>query len=103
MNNETQDYVVLGQKYAYATVSLILGISCFFSLLGLEKAILAIAFGWLALRATPAPKLKEHRSWAKAGMILGVLPFIILPIIIFLNFDRLREFVELLEKMNGGR
>ena len=103
MNNETQDYVVLGQKYAYATVSLVLGISCFFSLLGLEKAILAIAFGWLALRATPAPKLKEHRSWAKAGMILGVLPFIILPIIIFLNFDRLREFIELLEKMNGGR
>ncbi|HEX8398042.1 MAG TPA: DUF4190 domain-containing protein [Pyrinomonadaceae bacterium] len=103
MNNETQDYVVLGQKYAYATVSLVLGISCFVSLLGLEKAILAIAFGWLALRATPAPKLKEHRSWAKAGMILGVLPFIILPIIIFLNFDRLREFIELLEKMNGGR
>ncbi|HEX8564783.1 MAG TPA: hypothetical protein VF648_03880 [Pyrinomonadaceae bacterium] len=103
MNNETQNYIVLGQKYAYATVSLILGISCFVSLLGLEKAILAIAFGWLALRATPAPKLKEHRSWAKAGMILGVLPFIILPIIIFLNFDRLREFVELLEKMNGGR
>jgi len=103
MNNETQDYIVLGQKYAYATVSLILGISCFVSLLGLEKAILAIAFGWLALRATPAPKLKEHRSWAKAGMILGVLPFIILPIIIFLNFDRLREFVELLEKMNGAR
>ena len=103
MNNETQDYIVLGQKYAYATVSLILGISCFISFLGLEKAILAIAFGWLALRATPAPKLKEHRSWAKAGMILGVLPFIILPIIIFLNFDRLREFIELLEKMNGGR
>ncbi|HEX8196867.1 MAG TPA: DUF4190 domain-containing protein [Pyrinomonadaceae bacterium] len=103
MNNETQDYVVLGQKYAYATISLVLGISCFVSLLGLEKAILAIVFGWLALRATPAPKLKEHRSWAKAGMILGILPFIILPIIIFLNFDRLREFVELLEKMNGGR
>ena len=103
MNNETQDYIVLGQKYAYASVSLILGISCFVSLLGLEKAILAIAFGWLALRATPAPKLKEHRSWAKAGIILGVLPFIILPIIVFLNFDRLREFVELLEKMNGGR
>ena len=103
MNNETQDYIVLGQKYAYATVSLILGISCFVSLLGLEKAILAITFGWLALRATPAPKLTEHRSWAKAGIILGVLPFIILPIIIFLNFDRLREFVELLEKMNGGR
>lgn len=103
MNNETQDYIVLGQKYAYATVSLVLGISCFISFLGLEKAILAIAFGWLALRATPPPMLKEHRSWAKAGMILGVLPFIILPIIIILNFDRIREFIDLLEKMSGGR
>ena len=103
MNNEKQDYIVLGQKYAYATVSLVLGISCFISLLGLEKAILAIAFGWLALRATPPPMLKEHRSWAKAGMSLGILPFIILPIIIILNFDRIRELIELLEKMNGGR
>ena len=103
MNNETQDYIVLGQKYAYASVSLILGISCFINLLGLEKAILAIAFGWLALRATPAPKLKEHRAWAKAGMILGILPLIILPLIIIFNFDRIREFIDLLEKMNGGR
>ena len=103
MNSETQDYIVLGQKYAYATVSLVLGISCFFSLLGLEKAILAIVFGWLALRATPAPKLKERRAWAKTGIILGVLPLIILPLIIILNFDRIREFIDLLEKMNGGR
>lgn len=103
MNNESQDYIVLGQKYAYATVALVLGIFCFISLLGLEKAILAIVFGWLALRRTPAPELKERRTWAKAGMILGVLPFIILPLIIILNFDRIREFIDLLEKMNGGR
>jgi hypothetical protein len=103
MNNETQDYIVLGQKYAYATVSLVLGISCFISLLGLEKGILAIAFGLMALRAKPAPRLKEHRSWAKAGVILGILPFIILPLIIILNFDRIREFIEILETLNGAR
>jgi hypothetical protein len=52
MNNEfdAKDYTILGQKYAFATASLILGISSFVSLLGLEKAILAIVFGWLALR-----------------------------------------------------
>ena len=82
MNNEVEakDLTVLGQKYAFATVSLVLGISCFINLLGLEKAILAIVFGWLALRTTPAPILKEHRVWAKVGVIFGILPLIILQI-----------------------
>ncbi len=105
MNNEVEakDLTVLGQKYAFATVSLVLGISCFINLLGLEKAILAIVFGWLALRANPAPVLKEHRIWAKVGLVFGILPLIILPIILILNFDRLRELVECLSKMSGGR
>lgn len=100
---ETKDSAILGQKYAYATVSLVLGIFCFISLLGLEKAILAIIFGWLALRANPAPELKDHRLWAKAGLALGALALIIVPVLIALNFDRLREMIEVLEKMNGGR
>ena len=100
---ETKDSVILGQKYAYATVSLILGISCFISLLGLEKAVLAVIFGWLALRANPAPKLKNHRLWAKAGLALGALALVVVPVLIILNFDRLREMIEVLEKMNGGR
>ena len=105
MSNEinSQNFTVLGQKYAFATVSLVLGISCFVNLLGLEKAILAIIFGWLALRANPAPALKEHRLWAKIGIIFGILPFIILPIIIILSFDRLREIIDALVKLNGGR
>lgn len=100
---ETKDSVVLGQKYAYATVSLVLGIFCFISLLGLEKAILAVIFGWLALRTSPAPKLKDHRLWAKAGLALGSLALVIVPVLIILNFDRLREMIEVLEKWNGGR
>lgn len=100
---ETKDSLIIGQKYAFATASLILGISCFVNLLGLEKAILAIVFSWLALRADPAPVLKEHRVWAKAGLILGILPLIILPLIIILNYDQLREILDALSKMNGGR
>ncbi len=105
MNNEfeAKDLTILGQKYAFATVSLVLGISCFINLLGLEKAILAILFGWLALRTKPEPVLKEHRLWAKAGLILGILPLIILPTILILNFERLRELIECLSKMSGGR
>ena len=44
-----REAAVLGQKYAYATASLILGLLCFVNLAGLEKAVVAIVFGVLAL------------------------------------------------------
>jgi hypothetical protein len=100
---QTKDSLILGQKYAYATISLILGISCFVNLVGLEKAILAVVFGCLALRAKPAPTLKEHRNWAKTGVILGVVALLFVPLVIILNFDYIREFIDVLSKMNGGR
>lgn len=100
---EIKSATILGQKYAFATVSLILGIFCFINLLGLEKPILAIVFGWLALRAKPEPKLTEHRAWAQVGVTLGVITLIVVPTIIILNFERLREIVEVLSKINGGR
>ena len=103
VNDQTKESLILGQKYAFATASLILGILSFVNLLGLEKPILAIVFGWLALRATPAPLLKEHRVWAKTGVVLGTIILIAVPTLIILNFDRLREFVDVLSKLNGGR
>jgi len=101
--NQTRESLILGQKYAFATVSLILGIFSFVNLLGLEKPILAIIFGWLALRTKPAPQLTQHRVWAKAGVTLGTIILIVIPVFIILNFDRLRELVEVLSKLNGGR
>jgi hypothetical protein len=101
--SESQNYTILGQKYAYATISLMLGIFCFVNLAGMEKAVLAVVFGWLALRAKPEPILKEHRLWAQTGLVLGLLVLIIVPIAIFLNFDRLRAIIEVLSKMSNGR
>lgn len=103
VNDQTKESLILGQKYAFATASLILGILSFVNLLGLEKPILAIVFGWLALRATPAPLLKDHRVWAKTGVVLGTIILIAVPTLIILNFDRLREFIDVLSKLNGGR
>lgn len=100
---EAKESWILGQKYAFATASLILGICTFVNLLGLEKPILAIVFAWLALRAKPAPVLKVHRTWAKTGLVLGISVLIIVPTIIILNLDRLREIIELLSKLDGGR
>ena len=102
-NQEIQAHVVLGQKYAYATISLILGLACFINLAGLEKALLAMIFGWLALKATPAPVLKARRVWAKTGLVLGTLVLISIPTIILLNLDRLRVFVDALTKLSEGK
>lgn len=101
--NSQKELVILGQKYAFATVSLVLGIFCFINLLGLEKPILALIFGWLALRSKPEPVLLEHRVWAKVGVTLATIMLILVPLIIILNFDRLREIVEILSKINGGK
>jgi hypothetical protein len=103
VNDQTKESLILGQKYAFATASLILGILSFVNLLGLEKPILAIVFGWLALRATPAPLLKEHRVWAKTGVVLGTIILIVVPTIIILNFHRLAEVINVLSKLDGGR
>lgn len=101
--NQTRESLILGQKYAFATASLILGIFSFVNLLGLEKPILAIIFGWLALRTQPAPQLTQHRVWAKTGVVLGTIVLIVVPTLIILNFHRLQEFIEILSKLDGGR
>lgn len=103
MENQTRDSLILGQKYAFATASLILGIVSFVNLLGLEKPILAIIFGWLALRTKPAPQLTEHRVWAKTGVVLGVIILVVVPVLIIVNFNEVREIVEMLSKLSGGR
>jgi hypothetical protein len=103
VNNQTRESLILGQKYAFATASLILGIFSFVNLLGLEKPILAIIFGFLALRTKPEPQLIEHRVWAKTGVVLGTIVLIVLPTLIILNLHRLREIYEILSKLQGGR
>ena len=102
-NHESQAHVVLGQKYAYATISLVLGLACFINLAGMEKAVLAVIFGWLALKSTPAPVLKARRVWAQTGLVLGIVMLIVVPTIILLNLDRLRVIVEALMKLSEGK
>ena len=102
-NDACQPYVVLGQKYAYATISLVLGLACFLNLAGMEKAVLAVIFGWLALKSTPSPLLKQRRVWAKTGIALGIVILTVIPTIILLNLDRLRLIVETLGKLSNGK
>ena len=94
---------ILGQKYAYATASLIAGISCFVNIIGLEKALLAIILGYLALRKHPLPRLDSHRRWAQTGIALGSILLVTLPTLIMLNWNRIAEFIGTLHRMQIGR
>jgi len=100
MNEITsKDSFVLGQKYAYATASLLVGVAAYIQLLGIERAILAILFACLALRSAPAPRLEVRRLWAQAGRALGLVMLIVVPVLVIVKFDALRELIAALEKL----
>ena len=98
-----REQATLGQKYAYATVTLVLGAASFVNLLGIEKGILAIVFGMLALKAAPGPALVERRTWANLGVAFGVVQIALVIAVIVLNFDKLLELIRLLERFGEGR
>lgn len=98
-----ENNAVLGQKYAYATMSLVLGILSFVNFLGMEKGILAIVFGAMALKALPQPALGPRRAWAKLGLVFGALQIVLIVLIVALNWERLLEGIRYLERMSEGR
>lgn len=91
---------VLGQKYAYTTAALLMGIASFISLLGAEKAVLAVVFAVLALKSRPQPVLEVRRNWARAGLGLGIVFLVFLPTFLLICRDRLQEIVSMLHRMS---
>jgi MFS family permease len=90
---------VTGQKYAFATASLLLGFATFVNLLSLEKAALAVLFGWLALRREPVRLEGPRRRWAALGVALGALSFLLVPLFLFLFRERVAELIGALRKL----
>lgn len=90
---------ISGQKYAYATAALLVGVASYIQLLGVERAVLAIVFAWLALRASPEPRLQDRRRWAKAGLVLGLVMLVIVPTVLIYKFEAFRELIAALEKL----
>ena len=105
MSDEQQDRanVVLGQKYAYATIALILGVASFVNVLGIDKAILAIIFGRLALKSEPGPLLKNRRGWGQAGLVLGALQVVLVLVLLILFRNELREALDVLIRLQDAK
>ncbi|MGH9754411.1 MAG: hypothetical protein ACREA2_16660 [Blastocatellia bacterium] len=98
-DQQARAHTILGQKYAYATVSLILAIASFVNIAGFEKAILAIIFARLALKSDPAPALTDRRQWGKAGLVLGILQILVFSAVLIIFRNELREVFEALRKL----
>jgi hypothetical protein len=90
---------IMGQKYAYATASLLAGIATCIHLLGIEKAVLTIVLAWLALKAKPYPRLQDRRLWAKTAFVLGLIYLVVTPVIVIWKFEFFRQLIDLLEKL----
>ena len=65
----------------FAVVSLVIGVFSFVTLFGLEKAILAVVFGFLALRRIGKNSQLRGRGLAIAGVVLGGIAVVLLIVI----------------------
>jgi hypothetical protein len=68
------------KKYPLAIASAILGLASFVHLFGLEKAVLAVVFGGLALQEV-MPGFEKGKKYAYIGIILGSLYIVVLAVI----------------------
>ena len=97
---QAQSDFVLGQRYAFATMAMVVALLSFINLAGMEKAILAIVLGYRALTVVPAPPLEVRRGWAKTGAMLGAAHIVLVVTVVLLNLDRLSKVVEVLRAMS---
>jgi uncharacterized membrane protein YadS len=100
MMEPTTNQFVLGQRYTFATLALVVGLLSFLNLAGMEKAVLAIVLGMRALSLQPEPALQQRRGWAKSAIALGTAQIVLLATIILLNLDRLARVGEVLEALS---
>ena len=97
---QAQPDFVIGQRYAFATLAMIVALLSFINLAGMEKAILAIVLGYKALTLAPTPALQGRRAWAKAGAVLGAAHIVLVVSVILLNLHRLAKVVEVLSAIS---
>jgi hypothetical protein len=100
--NQEDSNVVLAQRYAYATVALVVGLLSFVNLFGFEKSILALVLGLKALGREPAPALDVRRYWAKSGIALGAVQIALVVTIILLNLDRIPKLIGAFRALSDG-
>jgi hypothetical protein len=87
-----------GRRVGFGISALALGLVTFLSLLGAEKAILAIALGALAVRGSDPSPLS--RRLGSAAIVLGVVFLLTVGVALVVCWDQAVEFVRLLQQLS---
>jgi hypothetical protein len=84
-----------GRRAGLATAAVALGLVSFITLLGLEKAILAVVLGAMAMRGSDG----TTRRLGIAAVILGTLFALTVGILLIVFRDRFAELIRLLRQL----
>jgi len=92
------DAYAAGRRTGFAVSALALSLVAFLSLLGAEKAILALVLGSLAIRGAKPRTLARRLGSVAIG--LGGLFLVTMAVVLVVFWDRVVEFVQLLQKLS---
>ena len=87
-----------GRRVGLATAALAVGVVSFLSLLGAEKAVLAVVLGALAIRGAGVGTSARRRG--VAAIVLGGLFVVTLAVFLVLFADQFAQLVQSLHKLS---
>lgn len=96
--DQTPSAYTAGRRAGFGIAALTVGCVSFLSLLGLEKALVAIVLGGLAVRGAPQGSLA--RRLGVAGIVLGVLFAVTLIVLLLLFHDKVMMLIRALEDLS---
>jgi hypothetical protein len=89
--DKTAEAYDTGRRVGFGVSALALGLVTFLSLIGAEKAILAIVLGTLAVRGSKARSLS--RRLGTAAVVLGAVFLVTVGVVLVVFWDACVEFV----------
>lgn len=87
-----------GRRAGLATAALLVGVVSFISMLGVEKALMAITLGALAIKGRAAGR--RARRMGIAAIVLGSIFVATVAVVLVLLWDKVGEFLRLLQQLS---
>jgi hypothetical protein len=87
-----------GRRAGLATAALLIGVVSFISMLGVEKALVAITLGALTIKGPAAGR--RARRMGTAAIVLGGLFIATVGVVLALFWDKVGEFLRLLQHLS---
>jgi hypothetical protein len=87
-----------GRRQGLAVAALVVALVSFLSLLGMEKAITAIALAIVAISGAPAGS--QPRKLGTAAIAVAALHLVTVAVVLIVFWDKVIEFVKLFEQLS---